>query len=141
MCDAFLEACSALARSEHGYRHGHDGSDAGAHTAEQAEGEARERAQLQSIRDRLGAVRKAVLFSGIRHEKKKRLGTSLRGRVWKIMLAVDQVPASVYLDLVRRKESYVYGKIRGDSFRTFRWDKVRASTSTGHLDPVCYSYV
>lgn len=42
-----------------------------------------------------------------------------RGRVWKALLGVDVVDAGVYRELVARRESGKYAKIRGDSFRTF----------------------
>eukprot|EP01083_Nonionella_stella_P011128 31641_1 len=44
---------------------------------------------------------------------------TLRGRVWLLMLGLDEIDGEIYLDLCKRKQCKLYNKIRSDSFRTF----------------------
>jgi len=49
---------------------------------------------------------------------------TMRGRVWKVLLGINGIKQSEYLSLVARKECKWYGKIRGDTGRTFATDNL-----------------
>ena len=47
---------------------------------------------------------------------------TLRGKLWKIFLSLDTIPAQSYIDLVSRQASSQASKIENDVYRTFRTD-------------------
>lgn len=42
--------------------------------------------------------------------------------MWKILLRIPKVDADEYINLISKKKSYLYDKIRDDTFRTFGKD-------------------
>lgn len=84
----------------------------------------------------LAALRQAILLGGLteqpieeveegddqskeKNTKAHGRNNSLRGKVWKALLGVEEVTASTYIQLIKEGESTNYRKIRNDSFRTF----------------------
>jgi len=79
--------------------------------------------ETKEIESHLNELRKAILFQGLEDKQmSKSGGLSLRGKIWKVMLALDQIDAKQYIELISKKKSSLYGRIRDDSFRTFTSD-------------------
>ena len=65
-----------------------------------------------------------------------------RGKLWKVLLGVTRVDAQEYIELVGKKKSGQYDKIRSDSFRTFPQSKVfRDAVSENSIIRLLNSFV
>ncbi|PPQ98428.1 hypothetical protein CVT24_004107 [Panaeolus cyanescens] len=64
-------------------------------------------------------LRRLILVDGIPSE----VDPTLRPRIWKILLRVNELPADTYLRYVARGPCQVREKIRNDTFRTLATDK------------------
>ncbi|KAJ9119075.1 hypothetical protein QFC22_003566 [Naganishia vaughanmartiniae] len=75
------------------------------------------------ISDNLKRLRRLVLTQGIPDDPVDNANeTGIRGRVWKLLLRIDQVSAEDYLQWVDMGPSEVSAKIRNDTFRTLATD-------------------
>ncbi|KAJ3379535.1 hypothetical protein HDU92_006625 [Lobulomyces angularis] len=80
----------------------------------------------RELKDSLKIIRKMILQDGIPTllmEKENMAVCTLRGKIWKILLGVYKVNAKEYTDLVEKKESENFDKIKNDCFRTLKTDK------------------
>lgn len=73
-------------------------------------------------------LRKLILLEGLPQETEHERETydtegTLRGRIWKILLRVKKVDAQQYIELVEKRSSHLYQKIRNDTFRTFKTNR------------------
>jgi len=64
-------------------------------------------------------LRRMILVEGI----PSAVDPTLRPRIWKILLRVNELPAEAYLRYVSRGPCQVREKIRNDTFRTLATDK------------------
>ncbi|CAI2164356.1 20341_t:CDS:2 [Funneliformis geosporum] len=86
----------------------------------------------REVKASLSKLRRMILDYGLPDENLPKLDpsvqnlirpTSLRSRVWKHFLGVYHVSAHEYVQLIQKKESCVYDKIRNDTFRTLATDE------------------
>ncbi|KAF8904369.1 bub2 protein [Gymnopilus junonius] len=71
------------------------------------------------IDDAVKKLRRMILVDGI----PSAIDPTLRPRIWKILLRVNDLPTDTYLDYVSRGPCQVREKIRNDTFRTLATDK------------------
>lgn len=68
----------------------------------------------------LSALRKTILSEGLPveddiHSSKTVKKSSVRSMAWKVLLAVEAMPATDFLDLVKMGDSVAHDKIRNDT--------------------------
>ncbi|PPQ74490.1 hypothetical protein CVT26_007950 [Gymnopilus dilepis] len=71
------------------------------------------------VDDAVKKLRRMILVDGI----PSAIDPTLRPRIWKILLRVNDLPTDTYLDYVSRGPCQVREKIRNDTFRTLATDK------------------
>ncbi|OCB91069.1 rab domain-containing cell division control protein [Sanghuangporus baumii] len=81
-------------------------------------GSAQQRTDKQ-IEEGIKKLRRVILVEGIPHS----VDPTLRPRVWKILLGVNNISADKYLRYVRRGPCEFKEKIRNDTFRTLATDR------------------
>ncbi|PPQ89500.1 hypothetical protein CVT25_012172 [Psilocybe cyanescens] len=69
--------------------------------------------------DGVKKLRRMILVEGI----PSAIDPTLRPRIWKILLRVNELPTDIYLDYISRGPCQVREKIRNDTFRTLATDK------------------
>lgn len=104
---------------------------------------------LALSREALQQLRRAVLFQGVPEDVHEDINDSLdpglrltlRGKVWKTFLGVENVNAEEYMALIDKGTSHRYDKVRGDSFRTFPHEKAfKERVSEPSLIRLCNSF-
>lgn len=97
----------------------------------------------------LKALRQQVLLSGLpstsaseREALRTRSCTTMRGKLWKVLLGAPDIQCQEYLDLVKQGPSRSHSKIEDDVFRTFASDEdfrtlVRQEQLTRVLNVTC----
>jgi cell cycle arrest protein BUB2 len=73
----------------------------------------------EDVEDSVKKLRRLILIEGI----PSRVDPTLRYRIWKILLRVNDLPAETFLEYVARGPCEVREKIRNDTFRTLATDR------------------
>ncbi|KAI0062105.1 TBC-domain-containing protein [Artomyces pyxidatus] len=73
----------------------------------------------QDVEESVRKLRRLILIEGIPSEG----DPTLRHRIWKILLRVNELPAETFLEYVARGPCEVREKIRNDTFRTLATDR------------------
>ncbi|EIM89532.1 TBC-domain-containing protein [Stereum hirsutum FP-91666 SS1] len=73
----------------------------------------------QDVEEGVKKLRRLILIDGIPSE----IDATLRPRIWKILLRVNDLPAGTFLEYVARGPCEVREKIRNDTFRTLATDR------------------
>lgn len=73
----------------------------------------------QDVEEGVRKLRRLILIDGIPSQ----VDSTLRPRIWKILLRVNELPASTFLEYVARGPCAVREKIRNDTFRTLATDR------------------
>ncbi|KAA1478330.1 TBC-domain-containing protein [Dentipellis sp. KUC8613] len=73
----------------------------------------------QDVEEGVRKLRRLILIEGIPSD----IDPSLRPRIWKILLRVNDLPADMFLEYVGRGPCEVREKIRNDTFRTLATDR------------------
>ncbi|KAI0303355.1 TBC-domain-containing protein [Multifurca ochricompacta] len=73
----------------------------------------------EDVEESVKKLRRLILIEGV----PSKADPTLRHRIWKILLRVNEVPANTFLEYVARGPCEVREKIRNDTFRTLATDR------------------